>query len=58
MLSEIELAKKEIKELNKQLYIQYKNNTELKKQIEYLKAKLESCENLLEQLSVIKLKQD
>ena len=56
MLSELELAKKEIKELNKQLYIQYKNNIELRKQIEYLKVKLESCEDLLEQLSVVKLK--
>ena len=56
MLSEIELAKREIKELNKQLYKQYKTNMELRKQIEYLKAKLESCENLLEQLAVIKLK--
>jgi uncharacterized coiled-coil protein SlyX len=56
MLSELELAKIEIKELNKQLYTQYKDNVELRKQIEYLKAKLESCENLLEQLSVIKLK--
>ena len=56
MLSELELAKKEITHLNKQLYKQYKTNVELRKQIEYLKAKLESCENLLEQLSVIKLK--
>ena len=55
MLSEIELAKREIRELNKQIYKQYKTNVELKKQIEYLKAKLESCENVLEQLSVIKL---
>ena len=56
MLSELELAKKEIKELNKQLYIQYKNNIELRKQIEYLKVKLKSCEDILEQLSIIKLK--
>ena len=37
MLSELELAKKEITHLNKQLYVQYKNNVELRKQIEYLK---------------------
>ena len=53
MLSEIELAKREIRELNKQLYKQYLPNLDLRKQIEYLNAKLESFENVLEQLSVI-----
>jgi|21_taG_2_1085346.scaffolds.fasta_scaffold66256_4 hypothetical protein len=56
MLSELELAKKEIQLLTEQLYTQYKINKKLRKEIEYCKVKLESCENVLEQLSVIKLK--
>lgn len=52
----LQIARKEIRLLTEQLYVQYTTNKNLRQQVYYLKAKLESCENLLEQLSVIKLK--
>lgn len=51
-----EMAKKEISILNDQLYTQYGKYMSLVKETDYLKAKLRSCEDLLEQLSVKKLK--
>lgn len=54
--TELELAQKEIQHLTEQLYNQYKKNTELRKQISYLKHKLKSCEDMLEHMAVIKLK--
>jgi len=54
--SELELAHKEIQQLTEQLYNQYKKNIELKRQVDYLKSKLESCENMLEHMAIIKLK--
>ena len=51
-----EMAKKEISILNDQLYTQYGKYMSLIKETDYLKAKLRSCEDLLEQLSVKKLK--
>tara|TARA_R110002020_G_scaffold33278_3_gene101528 strand:- start:9651 stop:9977 length:327 start_codon:yes stop_codon:yes gene_type:complete len=51
-----EMAKKEITVLNTQLYTQYKKYIEVTKESDYLKAKLKSCEDVLEQLSVTKLK--
>mgnify|MGYP003628362542 FL=1 len=41
--------KKEIKELNKQLYTQFQKNKELQDKITYLEDKLSSLEDLLEQ---------
>ena len=51
-----EMAKKEISVLNSQLYTQYGKYIKLVKETDYLKAKLSSCEDVLEQLSVKKLK--
>tara|TARA_R110000744_G_scaffold246445_2_gene362946 strand:+ start:965 stop:1147 length:183 start_codon:yes stop_codon:yes gene_type:complete len=41
--------KKEIKELNKQLYTQFQKNKELQDKVIYLEDKLSSLEDLLEQ---------
>jgi len=52
---ELDLAKKEITELNKQLYTEYKRVKELIEQVNYLKEKLSTTEVELEQLSERKL---
>ena len=52
---ELNLAKKEISELNEQLYTEYKKVKELIEQVNYLKGKLSVTEAELEQLSERKL---
>ena len=52
---ELNLAKKEISELNEQLYTEYKKVKELIEQVNYLKEKLSVTEVELEQLSERKL---
>jgi len=52
---ELDLAQKEITELNKQLYTEYKRVKELIEQVNYLKEKLSATEVELEQLSERKL---
>ena len=52
---ELNLAKKEISELNEQLYTEYKKVKELIEQVNYLKEKLSTAEVELEQLSERKL---
>jgi uncharacterized coiled-coil protein SlyX len=54
-MTELEIAKKEITELNKQLYTEYKKVKELIEQVNYLKEKLSTAEVELEQLSERKL---
>ena len=54
-MTELNLAKKEIAELNKQLYTGYKKVKELTEQVYYLKEKLSMTEAELEQLSERKL---
>ena len=54
-MTELDLAKKEITELNKQLYTEYKKVKELIEQVNYLKEKLSATEVELEQLSERKL---
>tara|TARA_R110000824_G_scaffold43088_6_gene126402 strand:- start:8518 stop:8829 length:312 start_codon:yes stop_codon:yes gene_type:complete len=51
-----ELGKREIGILNEQLYTMYGKYMKLIKEMDYLKAKLHSCEDLLEQFSIKKLK--
>ena len=55
MTSELDLARNEIKELNKQLYTEYKKVKVLKEQVDYLKEKLSITEVELEKLSERKL---
>ena len=55
MTTELDLAKNEIKELNEQLYTEYKKVKELREQVNYLKEKLSSTEAKLEELSERKL---
>tara|TARA_S200002703_G_scaffold20626_1_gene16935 strand:+ start:944 stop:1120 length:177 start_codon:yes stop_codon:yes gene_type:complete len=55
MTTEIDLARNEIKELNKQLYTEYKKVKVLKEQVDYLKEKLSITEVELEKLSERKL---
>ena len=52
---ELNLAKKEISELNEQLYTEYKKVKELIEQVNYLKEKLSTSQVELEQLSERKL---
>jgi len=52
---ELDLAQKEITELNTQLYTEYKKVKELIEQVNYLKEKLSATEVELEQLSERKL---
>jgi len=54
-MTELDLAKKEITELNTQLYTEYKKVKELIEQVNYLKEKLSTAEVELEQLSERKL---
>jgi len=54
-MTQLEIAKKEITELNKQLYTEYKKVKELIEQVNYLKEKLSTAEVELEQLSERKL---
>lgn len=54
-MTELEIAKKEITELNKQLYTEYKKVKQLIEQVNYLKEKLSTAEVELEQLSERKL---
>tara|TARA_R100000781_G_scaffold114825_2_gene87107 strand:- start:319 stop:492 length:174 start_codon:yes stop_codon:yes gene_type:complete len=54
-MTELDLAKKEITELNTQLYTEYKKVKELIEQVNYLKEKLSATEVELEQLSERKL---
>ena len=54
-MTQLEIAKKEITELNKQLYREYKKVKELIEQVNYLKEKLSTAEVELEQLSERKL---
>tara|TARA_R110002167_G_scaffold61750_10_gene174514 strand:- start:738 stop:911 length:174 start_codon:yes stop_codon:yes gene_type:complete len=54
-MTELDLAKKEISELNKQLYTEYKKVKELIEQVNYLKEKLSMSQVELEQLSERKL---
>ena len=55
MITELDLARNEIKELNKQLYTEYKKVKVLKEQVDYLKEKLSITEVELEKLSERKL---
>ena len=55
MTTELDLARNEIKELNKQLYTEYKKVKVLKEQVDYLKEKLSITEVELEKLSERKL---
>lgn len=55
MTTELDLARNEIKELNEQLYTEYKKVKELREQVNYLKEKLSSTEAKLEELSERKL---
>jgi len=55
MTTELDLARNEIKELNKQLYTEYKKVKVLKEQVDYLKEKLSITEVKLEKLSERKL---
>lgn len=55
MTTELDLARNEIKELNKQLYAEYKKVKVLKEQVDYLKEKLSITEVELEKLSERKL---
>jgi septal ring factor EnvC (AmiA/AmiB activator) len=50
-----ESYKREIKELNNQLYAQYQRNKVLHEEINFLKTKLSSLEDTLEQLVQEKL---
>jgi|TARA_R100001163_G_C4899750_1_gene88892 septal ring factor EnvC (AmiA/AmiB activator) len=50
-----ESYKREIKELNNQLYAQYQRNKVLHEEISFLKTKLSSLEDTLEQLVQEKL---
>tara|TARA_R110002020_G_scaffold5743_2_gene23556 strand:- start:40 stop:213 length:174 start_codon:yes stop_codon:yes gene_type:complete len=54
-MTQLEIAKKEITELNKQLYTEYKKVKQLIEQVNYLKEKLSVTEVELEQLSERKL---
>jgi len=54
-MTQLEIAKKEITELNKQLYTEYKKVKQLIEQVNYLKEKLSVTEMELEQLSERKL---
>ena len=54
-MTQLEIAKKEITELNKQLYTEYKKVKQLIEQVNYLKEKLSITEVELEQLSERKL---
>ena len=54
-MTQLEIAKKEITELNKQLYTEYKKVKQLIEQVNYLKEKLSTTEVELEQLSERKL---
>ena len=55
MTTELDLARNEIKELNKQLYTEYKKVKVLKEQVDYLKEKLSITEVELEKISERKL---
>jgi peptidoglycan hydrolase CwlO-like protein len=55
MTTELDLARNEIKELNEQLYTEYKKVKELREQVDYLKEKLSATEAKLEELSERKL---
>lgn len=55
MTTELDLARNEIKELNEQLYTEYKKVKELREQVNYLKEKLSSTEAKLEEFSERKL---
>lgn len=44
MTTELDLARNEIKELNEQLYTEYKKVKELREQVDYLKEKLSATE--------------
>ena len=55
MTTELDLARNEIKELNKQLYTEYKKDKVLKEQVDYLKEKLSITEVELEKISERKL---
>ena len=55
MTTELDLARNEIKELNKQLYTEYKKVKVLREQVDYLKEKLSITEVELEKLSERKL---
>ena len=54
-MTQLEIAKKQITELNKQLYTEYKKVKQLIEQVNYLKEKLSTTEVELEQLSERKL---
>lgn len=55
MTTELDLARNEIKELNEQLYTEYKKVKELREQVDYLKEKLSATEAKLEEISERKL---
>ena len=55
MTTELDLARNEIKELNEQLYTEYRKVIRLRVQVAYLKEKLSSTEAKLEEFSERKL---
>tara|TARA_R110000803_G_scaffold174545_2_gene237155 strand:- start:36 stop:212 length:177 start_codon:yes stop_codon:yes gene_type:complete len=55
MTSQLSIAKKEITELTRMLYTEYKKVKDLNEQIYYLKSKLTSYEDNLETISERKL---
>ena len=55
MVSQLSIAKKEITELTRMLYTEYKKVKDLNEQIYYLKSKLTSYEDNLETISERKL---
>ena len=55
MTTELDLARNEIKELNEQLYTEYKKVIRLRVQVAYLKEKLSATEAKLEEFSERKL---
>ena len=55
MVSQLSIAKKEITELTRMLYTEYKKVKDLNEQVHYLKNKLSTYENKLETISERKL---
>tara|TARA_R110000787_G_scaffold106641_2_gene214389 strand:+ start:2370 stop:2546 length:177 start_codon:yes stop_codon:yes gene_type:complete len=55
MVSQLSIAKKEITELTRMLYTEYKKVKDLNEQVHYLKSKLSTYENKLETISERKL---